>query len=52
MKQDDIWSLYIERKLDDFKDNIYNFYNSDKEEPDNNWDKIIKRLNDRGKKDK
>ena len=52
MEQDEIWSLYIKRKLDDFKKNVYNFYKPDKEESKDDWDKTMKRLDGRGRKDK
>ena len=38
MDQDDVWSLYMVRRLDDFKENVYDFYKSDKEEPGDDWD--------------
>ena len=38
MDWDDVWSLYIVRRLDGFKENVNDFYKSDKEEPSDDWD--------------
>ena len=42
IEQDNIWFWYIERRLDSFKKNVYNFYKSDKKETDDNWDKTMR----------